>query len=273
MTALLPLILLFATALFAGGIVLSLVIAFRAWRERRITIFPMVAESESLRMKRALFGASIFLVLSALSIGGWAASLRSPQNPLRAEKPAPAAALPSDTPAPTATAILSTPAPAPTDTPFPTAVIVGSSTIITPEPTAAPTTAPTPPPPSAVANTNAAIPAPAAAPLPAGLSVGPISFAINVSDRREPIDPAQRFDSVPARIYAVFPYQGMKNDLPFSVIWYYQNAELIRDEYVWEWGSTDRSFSFISPVGPGAYRVEIRVNNTPVAENSFEIVQ
>ncbi len=270
MTSVLPLALLIASAFFVGGIVLSALIALRAWQEKRITIFPVVAETETLRLKRAIFSATIFLVLSALSLGGWAATQRNPENILRADeatRQAEIVAAPTDTPVPTAT-------PAPTETPLPTAKIVGVSAVITPEATVTPSPVPhptvsaatvTPSPAQNAANT--------ATTLPENLSMGPISFALKVSDRREAIDPAEQFSTVPERIYAVFPYKGMKNGLPFSVVWYYQNNELIRNDYVWEWGTTDRSFAFISPVGAGTYRVELRVGNTTVAENSFEIIQ
>ncbi len=273
MMSVLPLVLLIVSAFFVGGIVLSVLIAFRAWQEKRITIFPVVAETETLRMKQAGLAATVFLVLAALSLGGWAATQRNPENILRAEeatRQADVAAVPTDTPVPTAT-------PSPTETPPPTAKIVGVSAVIivTPEATATPSPVPHP---TASATPPAPIPtaqnaASAVTTLPENLSIGPISFALKVSDRREAIDPAEQFSTVPERIYAVFPYKGMKNGLPFSVVWYYQNNELIRNDYVWEWGTTDRSFAFISPVGAGTYRVELRVGDTTVAENSFEIIR
>ncbi len=263
MTALLPLALLIVSALLVGATVLAIITAVRSLRERRITIFPVVRETETLRAQRALLAAGIFTVLAAAGIGGWAATQRQPENILRAQtvstqtRPEISAVTPV---VPTAT-------PAPPQ-PLPAApTVVGVSTIITPEPTVtpAPTAIPTETPtPRLAANGT---------PLPANLSMGPISFALKVSDRREAIDPAEKFNTLPERIYAVFPYSGMRNGLPFSVIWYYQDVELIRNDYTWEWGTTDRSFAFIKPVGLGTYRVELRVADTTVAENSFEITR
>lgn len=260
--AMLPLVLLIVSALFVGATVIAIITAMRSLRERRITIFPVVKETETLRAKRALLVAGIFAVLAATAIGGWAATQRQPENILRAraateQARAEISAAPTAIPTATATPIPPNPAPA-----APT--IVGVSTIITPQPTATPTDTPPSPTPRIAANGT---------PLPANLSMGPISFALKVSDRREAIDPAETFNTLPERIYAVFPYSGMKNGLPFSVIWYYQDVELIRNDYVWEWGTTDRSFAFIKPVGLGTYRVELRVAGTTVAENSFEITR
>ncbi len=256
--ALLPLALLIVSALLVGATVLAIITAVRSLRERRITIFPVVKETETLRAKRALLAAGIFAVLAATSIGGWAATQRQPENILRARTATEQARTENSA------VLLSTPTLSKSLPAAPT--IVGVSTIITPEPTATPT--------SAIAeNTPTPRLSTAGTPLPEHLSMGPISFALKVSDRREAIDPSEKFDTLPERIYAVFPYRGMKNGLPFSVIWYYQDVELIRNDYVWEWGTTDRSFAFIKPVGLGTYRVELRVADTTVAENSFEITQ
>lgn len=262
--ALLSLTLLIVSALLVGATVLAVLVAVRSLRERRITIFPVVKETETRRARGALLAAGIFAVLAAAGIGGWAATQRHPNN-----------ISPASTTVQTQNETISAAdvapdtivTPIPTDAPPAAPTIIGVSTIITPEPTITPT--PTVPPtdtPTPRAPTDGT-------PLPANLSMGPISFALTVSDRREAIDPAETFNTLPERIYAVFPYSGMKNGLPFSVIWYYQGVELIRNDYIWEWGTTDRSFAFIKPVGLGTYRVELRVADTTVAENSFEITQ
>ncbi len=253
--SILPLILLFASALFVGAGVLAIIVAMRALQERRITIFPVVKETETLKLKRALGAAGLFAVLAAVSIGGWTATQQNPENILRAKHA-------------TEQVLAAAPIRPPVTPPAsPTPNIIGENTGITPAPPVTPTAAPT--------ATIAVIPTSAGThtPIPDGLSMGPISFALKVSDRREPIDPSDTFNGVPERIYAVFPYSGMKNGLPFSVIWYYQDRELVRNEYIWKWGTIDRSFAFMSPVGSGTYRVVLQVANTTVAENSFEITQ
>ncbi len=277
--AVLPLTLLISAALFIAATALAVVIAVRALREQRVTIFPLVREAEGIKAKRAGLAGGLFLVLAAVTLGGWVATQQNPENVLVAREATRQASIAKQT-QPTATLrnnisrrdqILPTAAPtsvstaplSPTATiTLPAPQIAGSTAIITPEPTINPTPLPAP--------TN--LPATAeAVSAPPGISLGPISFALDVTDRREAIDPTAVFDNRTDRIYAVFHYRGMKNGLPFSIVWYYQNQEIARDEYEWKWGNTDNSFAYIKPVGPGTYRVELKVGDTVLATNSFEI--
>lgn len=107
--------------------------------------------------------------------------------------------------------------------------------------------------------------------LPRDIKIGPISFATRIDDRREAIDPSSVFDATAETIYAVFPYEGMKNGLLMSVIWYYQGREFLRDEYEWRWGSTDRSYAFVRPHGMGDYKVEIKIGSETLATGEFTV--
>jgi hypothetical protein len=107
--------------------------------------------------------------------------------------------------------------------------------------------------------------------LPGDVKIGPISFATRIDDRHEAINPSSVFDVTAEKIYAVFPYEGMKNGLLMSVIWYYQGRELLRDEYEWRWGSTDRSYAFVRPHGTGDYKVEIKIGSETMASGEFTV--
>ena len=101
--------------------------------------------------------------------------------------------------------------------------------------------------------------------------MGPMAFATQISDRREPIDPTTVFSDTVNRIYAAFPYSGMRNGVTWTQIWYFNDIEFSRGEQTWEWGSTDRSYVFTNPVGAGAYRLELYVNDDLVASGAFTV--
>jgi hypothetical protein len=101
--------------------------------------------------------------------------------------------------------------------------------------------------------------------------MGPIAFTTQVSDRREPIRPTNVFSDTVSRVYAAFPYSGMRNGLTWTQIWYFNDVEFSRDEEAWEWGSTDRSYVFTKLVGSGNYRLELYVNEDLIASGAFEV--
>lgn len=107
--------------------------------------------------------------------------------------------------------------------------------------------------------------------LPRDIRIGPISFATKINNRHEAIDPSSVFDATAERIYAVIPYEGMKDGLLMSVIWYYQGREFLRDEYEWHWGSADRSYAFVRPHGTGDYKVEVKIGSETLASGEFTV--
>lgn len=351
--AYLPLTLLLSAAIFSGATVLSIIIAIRAKREHDTTIFSMVRESEQLTIRRALVGALFFLVLSASTIGGWAASQQNPDNILIARQiiaqptetlsvaaiiatapitPAPQLLAPTET-APLSTPIIeltAPPAPAepvavevaevsaqpetagapvePTATPLPAEPTEAAQPTATPSPAPAePTATPAPaqpteaPAPAEVAAVtavttetvdsaeptpvpmegeapaaNSAEPAEAPAAVASaaetqGSNIGPVAFSTEVTDDRQAVNPQNTFDNKTERVYAVFSYNNMKNGTPFSTIWYFKGKEVLRDEFAWNWGPKDTSYTFIRIVGAGTYKVEIRVNNELQSEGTFEV--
>jgi hypothetical protein len=101
--------------------------------------------------------------------------------------------------------------------------------------------------------------------------MGPIAFATDVTDRRQPVEPTDAFSNTVSRVYAVFPYSGMRNGLTWTHIWYFNNVEFNRGEDTWEWGSTDRSYVFTQIVGAGEYRLELYVNDELLASGDFTV--
>ena len=300
--AYLPVGLLFLIALFCGATVLSFVIAIRANREHRNTIFPVVREVEEGKARRARVAFVIFSVLSAISAGAWVATQQHPENiitasttvePVGAANDSFAGGSTSSSLAEVNAAVTITVAPpepprqeesgsgvklAQSTPTSPSSIVVAPTS--TPLPTA--TNSPVPADQSAPASSRAETAASALAatptspaifqPAPAGAQIGPIVFATEITNRREAVNPAENFNTRARRIYAVFPYEGMRNGLPFSVVWFYQGQEVLRDESEWQWGSTDNSYTFITPRGAGDYKVELKIGSETLASGSFEVL-
>lgn len=178
---------------------------------------------------------------------------------------------PTATPTPT-----STPTPEPTSTPTETATPVPPT-----ETPIAPVTPPTPTPGNAAVsplatptvNTDAVAAAVTSSrtPAPVDVRVGPIEFSLEITDDLEAINPDDLFPQNTDRIFAVFPFSGMEEGLPFKVLWFKDGVEFAREEGGWEWGAAARSFTFVRPQGEGLYKLELWVNDTVVATKIFEI--
>ncbi|MFQ5612766.1 MAG: hypothetical protein ACE5H9_11600 [Anaerolineae bacterium] len=299
--AYLPLFLLILVALGAGATTLSLIISIRASREARATFFPIVREEEGQRAIRARVASLFFVAVTALAFGGWLATERGLPLPTTAGPPPAAtatealaqavsppatdtaAASPTERatarpartftprPAATATALASSPtlSPAPTSVQLVTETVVftgtgGISVTVTAAPVTGTTSLVTPEPAATEAEVILEPPPPEA-------EIGPIAFALDITDRREAIDPSEVFTAPVETIYATFPYRGLRNGLAFAAVWYHNDREFLRDEGEWQWGSTDRSYVFARLIGQGVYTLELWLNNEMLASGTFEV--
>jgi hypothetical protein len=292
----------------------SWLVASRAAREARTTIFPIVREEEMTRARRARIMSSLTGVVAAIMAGafflsGQVAAPAAPQmvaqatlppsaQPPTGTEPPPASAAPNVQP-PLETATLPPPPPetvAPTaqpphatDTPTATA---RPATAQPPLETATPLPAATAPPATTASLTatevtsDTSTPAPtpsspispvetptasAETPVPPGTQIGPIAFSTQVTSRRQPISPTTVFSDTVGRIYAVFPYRGMRDGMAWSQVWYFNGVEFNRGQDTWNWGATDLSYVFTKVVGVGTYRLELYVNNTLLSSGEFAV--
>ena len=110
-----------------------------------------------------------------------------------------------------------------------------------------------------------------ATPLPPGTQIGPIAFSAQVTARRQPISPTTVFSDTVSRIYAVFPYHGMRDGMTWSQVWYFNGIEFSRGQDTWNWGATDLSYVFTKVVGVGTYKLELYVNNTLLSSGEFAV--
>ena len=101
--------------------------------------------------------------------------------------------------------------------------------------------------------------------------MGPIQFGTEVTDDFEIVNPTTSFPDGTATVYAGYPFRGMSKGLGFTVVWYKNGVELIRDESVWQFGDRANSYTFITPRGPGLYKLELYVNDSVVATKLFEV--
>jgi hypothetical protein len=173
----------------------------------------------------------------------------------------------SPTPAPT-TPPPATPAPVPGDAPLVTGTVVFTGTGGQPLTAQPPVTSTEP-----ITATVSALPTVSRTlePPPPGAELGPITFALEITDRREAIKPSTVFSAPVDSLYAVYPYDGMLNGLIFTAVWYHNGLEFLRSEQEWEWGSRDRSYTFASLVGHGTYTLELLINDTVVTTGTFRV--
>jgi hypothetical protein len=295
--SLLSWLLVILAGLSLAAMVVSITIANRSAREARSTIFPVVREEETVRARRARIATSVMGVIAAIMAGafflsGQIPSLNVPtlssqaefvaivESPVtEAESPAvqmTAPTTPIETPLPATEEPMEEPQTStssqvelPTTQPLP-----GH----TPTPAATPTPAiPTPTPALiAPATQPPTIPSPAAVgspvPGPVDVKMGPIAFATQITNRRDPIGPTTTFSNTVNRVYATFPYTGMENGLTWTQVWYFDDDEYSRGEGRWEWGTDDSSFVFTKLVGAGDYRLELYVNEELVASGGFTVL-
>lgn len=283
--SLLSWLLVILAGLSLAATVVALSVANRSAREARTTIFPIVREEETVRARRGRIVSSVTGVIAVIMAGAFFISGQLPSPvALLQRKPVEVVAIPepptlevetqvepTDTP-PSPSVEQATPTTSqvvPSITPPPvsdTQPLLPTDTLIPPTftPTSAPSTTPTPVPPTP---TRAETPIPA----PASVQMGPIDFATQLTDRRQPISPTTVFSDTVNRVYATFPYSGMRNGLTWVQIWYYNGVEFSRGQDSWEWGSTDRSYVFTKLVGVGDYRLELYVNDDLIASGEFAV--
>jgi hypothetical protein len=289
---------------------LLIMAAGRYRREIRSSIFPIVREESAARVQRARVGATaaaIVAAVAAVAAVAFFASQESPMPALQVRLPALPRLLPelpqlvqapSPTPTPEPEPTVA-PSPSPTAEPTATWTPIPTATVSTPEATATATATATPTrtpipahtptlaataPPSPTVATLTPEPAatllafasptrrPTPVPLPPDARLGPLSFSLELNADNNAVNPTQVFSNTAARIYAVFPFHGMRKGLLWTRVWYFNNMEFARAEEFWQWGENARSYTYIKPVGAGEYRLELLVNDKLLASGKFTVI-
>jgi hypothetical protein len=272
--------------------VVFLIVATRSAQEVRATIFPIVREEGAVRMRRARTGAIVSGVMAAVLAGAFFVSgqvtvpdeqtliSRSQTGETQvaetgeSETESAASAF-AETPEPVVEAgVYEETEPVSTQPSAGSELATAKATPASPiVPTSTPTSLPSPT--SRPPTTTPVPPSPTLTPIsqtaPAGVEMGPISFAADINNRREPISPTTVFSDTIERVYAVFPFSGMQAGLRWTQVWYFDDQEFIRDEGAWEWGVQDRSYVYIKPVGAGDYRLDLYVGDDLISSAEFAI--
>ncbi len=298
-----PLIFLSLTALFSGLAIICLLIALRAYREHRNNIFPVVREDEGIKARRSVFAIVFLLFLTLIMAWNWirsrpfsenAYSLRDMSNfafrrqntaftvtlttvAAEAQTNIAQTSIPSNEAAdvaatltPTWTPSLATPSPSPTGadssnpTPSVTTAVLDivrpitisqEQAIVTAQPTLSDTKS-----------------IPDLLSILSDIQIGPVEFTVQLTEDRQAVNPAKTFSVQNDRVYAVFPYQGMQDGLPYAIVWYYQNEEIIRFDDTWSGGEANRSYAYVNVFAPGTYTFELWIGEAIIISEDFEAV-
>jgi hypothetical protein len=151
--------------------------------------------------------------------------------------------------------------------------------------TPTPPPAPTLPPPPVSTNTpeptlppvptNALIPT--HAPVPSGPWVGAITFASDISQDNQPINPGTVFKKGITHVYAFFPYSGIEQGKKITYYWTVNGKEFVSVIKTWVWDSsgthpTSVSYSNNRQLDSGNWKLAIFYNNKLLASGTFKIM-
>jgi len=106
-------------------------------------------------------------------------------------------------------------------------------------------------------------------------SVGPITFAVGVTDDNQPVEPDTTFPSDIQEIHAIFSYEGMSASDNWERFWYQDGEEVGSGSGAWdagESGTFDLSLTGGGePLGTGTWNLEVYVNGELAQTGTFVI--
>jgi hypothetical protein len=255
------------------GIAVLAFIATRSAREARSSIFPVVREEEAIKARRARYGMAFLsfvtggIVAVWIITGGPAADRPEPQQvakvtptaTLRVEpqEEAPSLDVPPTAEQPPVPATEEAPAVAPPTNPPPPPTPTTPPDTPTPMPTVGPTATPT------TDFSNAQPPSEDA-------RLGPITLARGIEGKK-PVEPTKSFLLDGSAIYAIFPYEGMRNGVRWAVAWYRGDQEIVKDEELWRYGAEDVMYRYFIPGAAGNYKVVVYLEDRVITSETFEV--
>lgn len=138
----------------------------------------------------------------------------------------------------------------------------------TPTPSPSPTPSPVPP-------TPTPMPSPGAPVVTQGSPFHHLILARAVKNN-QPVDPGDRFPAGIRTIYLFFDYRNMAPGTAWTHVWLWDNRELGRTDEKWpdDYGATGTAYRFFNVQNgyqPGAYQVQLLVNDQVVASASFVV--
>jgi hypothetical protein len=128
-------------------------------------------------------------------------------------------------------------------------------------------------------NTRAPTRTPAAikSPVPTGPWVGDITFASDISQNNQPINPGTVFKRGVTHIYAIFPYSGFEQGLKVTLYWTLNGKEFVSAVRTWQWDasgtySPSTAYANNRQLDSGTWTFTIFANNKKLGSGTFKIL-
>lgn len=120
-------------------------------------------------------------------------------------------------------------------------------------------------------------PVPTRSPVPSGPWVGKITFASDISQDNQPINPGAVFKKGITQIYAIFPYSGFEKGMKITLYWTVNGKEFVSVIRTWKWDSSgtytpSTSYSNNRQLDSGNWMFTIFVENKKLASGTFKIL-
>lgn len=105
--------------------------------------------------------------------------------------------------------------------------------------------------------------------------IGSITFALDVTDEHEPINPATSFEEGLVEIHAVFDYSHMSKEYIWERVWYHDGEEKLSNAEKWAGDESGRFDYFLDtgsqPLPPGQWLLELYVEGELKATGQFTV--
>jgi hypothetical protein len=104
--------------------------------------------------------------------------------------------------------------------------------------------------------------------------IADITFATEITENSEPVDPSGSFPPGPTRIYGVFEHANIAPGMEFSFMWYLDGEAVLGDKTLWEANPTGKTWVNIDhPDGlpTGEYDLQLLIDGEVLQTGSFVI--
>jgi len=104
--------------------------------------------------------------------------------------------------------------------------------------------------------------------------IGEISFATEMTEDKNPVNPGDSFSPGPTRIYGIFEHANLTPNATFEQVWYLDGEQVINNAMAWEGEPTGKSWVNIDhPDGlpAGKYDVQLLIEGELLQTGSFVI--
>jgi len=106
-------------------------------------------------------------------------------------------------------------------------------------------------------------------------TIGPLTFATQVTEDAEPVDPGAVFPAGATIVYGVFEYADLYPAMTFGQVWYLDGAQILSDTLTWgdnlADGKTWVYYKKDTGIAPGSYEVQLFVDGELLQTGSFAI--